>query len=56
MGGLAPGPNTLNAAAYLMQTLNSGQSFSMLDSMLQIYLFSPTSEVAAVNPKASAHA
>ena len=44
MGGLAPGPNPLNAAAYLMQTLNSGQSFSMLDSTLQIYLFRPTSE------------
>ena len=48
MGGLAPGPNPLNAAAYLMQTLNSGQSFSMLSwiQCCKIYLFRPMGGLA----------
>ena len=44
MGGLAPGPNPLTTAAYLMQTLDSGRSLNLLIEYCRMYLFRPTSE------------
>lgn len=40
----APGPNSLNAAAYLMQTLDSGRSLAFDVECCKTYLFRPTNE------------